>query len=201
MVSKTALEAVYDGTHKPRQTLHQGDGGLGASYAGRGKKNCHAHRRSERRDQGRPLSYPGTVRELLNVYSSLKMSDLSLSEMATDAEDEEGVDEEEAQREKIGRLLEALKQAYDQSKRAANSGRKRRYRAEMRQIAGDIRFSRKLVERIKGRMQACIERIENVEGEIERLSPAAGVGGSKGLEMLYRRFERLEKEAGAPAPS
>ena len=69
----------------------------------------------------------------------------------------------------------------------------------MRQIAGDIRFSRKLVERIKGRMQASVERIEKVEREIERLSQAAGVGGSKGREMLYKRIERIEKEAGVAA--
>ena len=62
------------------------------------------------------LSYPGTVRELLNVYSSLKMSELSLSEIATDAEDEEGTGEEEAQKERIVRLLEALKQVYNRSK-------------------------------------------------------------------------------------
>jgi RNA polymerase primary sigma factor len=69
----------------------------------------------------------------------------------------------------------------------------------MRQIAGDIKFSRQLVERIKGRMQASVESIEKVEREIERLSQAAGFGGSKGREMLYKRFERLEKEAGVAA--
>ena len=145
------------------------------------------------------LSYPGTVRELLNVYSSLKMSELSLSEIATDAEDEEGMGEEEAQKERIVRLLEALKQVYNRSKRAENKEEKDRCRTEMRQIVGDIRFSRKLVERIKGRIQASVERIEKVEREIERLSQMAGVGGSKGREMLYKRFDRLEKEAGVAA--
>ena len=115
------------------------------------------------------LSYPGTVRELLNVYSSLKMSELSLSEIATDAEDEEGMGEEGAQRERIVRLLEALKQVHNRLKRAENKEEKDRCRAEMRQIVGDIRFSRKLVERIKGRMQTSVERIERVEREIERL--------------------------------
>jgi RNA polymerase primary sigma factor len=145
------------------------------------------------------LSYPGTVRELFNVYSGLKMSELSLSEIATDAEDEEGMGEEGAQRERIVRLLEALKQVHNRLKRAENKEEKDRCRAEMRQIAGDIRFSRQLVERIKGRMQASVERIEKVEREIERLSQAAGFGGSKGREMLYKRFERIEKEAGVAA--
>ena len=145
------------------------------------------------------ISYPGTVRELLNVYSSLKMSDLSLSEIATDVEDEEGMGDEEAQRERIVRLLEALKQVYNRSKRAESKEEKDRCRAEMRQITGDIRFSRKLVERIKGRMQASVERIEKVEREIERLGQAAGAGGSKGREMLYKRFDRIEKEAGVAA--
>ena len=127
------------------------------------------------------ISYPGTVRELLNVYSGLKMSELSLSEIATDAEDEEGADEEEAQRERIVHLLEALKQVYNRSKRAENKEEIGRCRAEMRRIAGDIRFSRKLVERIKGRMQTFVERIEKVEREIERLSQAAWRGREQGL--------------------
>ncbi len=144
------------------------------------------------------MSYPGTVWELLTLYSSLKMSELSLSEIATDAEDEEGLGEEEAQRERIVRLLEALKQGYNQSKKADSKEEKDRCRAEMRQIAGDIRFSRKLVERIKRRIQTSVERIEKAEGEIERLWQVAGVGGNKSLEMLYKRVERLEKEAGVP---
>ena len=144
------------------------------------------------------MSYPGTVWELLTLYSSLKMSELSLSEIATDAEDEEGLGEEEAQRERIVRLLEALKQGYNQSKKADSKEERDRCRAEMRQIAGDIRFSRKLVERIKGRIQTSVERIEKAEGEIERLWQVAGVGGNRSLEMLHKRVERLEKEAGVP---
>ena len=66
---------------------------------------------------------------------------MSLSEIATDAEDEEGLGEEEAQRERIVRLLEALKQGYNQSKKADSKEERDRCRAEMRQIAGDIRFS------------------------------------------------------------
>ena len=54
------------------------------------------------------LSFPGTVKELLNVYSSFKQSDLSLAEIASEAEDADEMGEEDAQRERIIDLLEAL---------------------------------------------------------------------------------------------
>jgi RNA polymerase primary sigma factor len=145
------------------------------------------------------LSYPGTVRELLNLYSGLKMSELSLSEIATDVEDDEEMGEEEARRERIVYLLEGLKRVYNRSKRAENKEEKDRCLAEMRQIAGDITFGRKLVERIKDRMRASVERIEKIEREIEPLRREAGVVGRRGRKMLYKRFDRHEREAGVAA--
>ena len=146
------------------------------------------------------LSYPGTVRELLNVYSGLKMSELSVSEIAPDAEDEEGPGEEEARKERIVCLLEALKQVYDRSKKAENEEEKDRCRAEMRQIAGDIRFGRKLVERIKGRMQTSVERIEKVEREIERLRQAPASSGEQGPGDAVQE-DREDREGGRrPGP-
>ncbi len=145
------------------------------------------------------LSYPGTVRELLHAYSGSGMAGLGFSETAPDAEDEAGTGDEEAFREKVLRLMEALKQVYYRSKRAGSEEERGRCRAEMRQIAGDIKFGRKLVGRIKGKMWTSVERIEKVEGEIERLRQAADSGDAKGLDMLYKRIARLEHEGGVGA--
>jgi RNA polymerase primary sigma factor len=54
---------------------------------------------------------------------------------------------------------------------------------------------------MKGRTRTSVERIEKAEREIERLRQAHGVdGASKGVEMLHKRIERIEKETGAHAP-
>ncbi len=113
------LEGVYDEElTNPIKHYIKEMGGVGL-LTREGEKEI-AMRIEEAKEEIREvlLSYPGTVRELLNVYSSLKMSELSLSEIAADAEDEEGAGEEEAQKERIVHLLEALKQVYDRSKKA-----------------------------------------------------------------------------------
>ena len=82
-------------------------------------------------------------------------------------------DEEEAQKEKIVRLLDALKEAFDRSEAGEGEDDKARCWAEMKQIAGDIRFGRKLVERMKNRAGVWFEKIEKTEREIERLEGGA----------------------------
>ncbi|MGD0228944.1 MAG: RNA polymerase sigma factor RpoD [Syntrophorhabdales bacterium] len=146
------------------------------------------------------LSFPGTVRELLNVYSSLKVSDLSLAEITSEAEDEEEMTDVEAQKERIIHLLEALKEAYSRLKRAEDKQERDACWARMRQIASDISLSRKIVERITYRMKVFVERIEKVEKEIERLGKDGGdATGGKRLDLLRKKIERIELEAGVPA--
>ena len=99
------------------------------------------------------LSFPGTVKELLNVYSSLKMSELSLSEIAAEAEDEEETGEEDARRKGSSTSWRRCRRPTSGRRRLRSGEEKRRCRAEMRQIVGDISFSRKIVERIKHRMR------------------------------------------------
>jgi RNA polymerase primary sigma factor len=146
------------------------------------------------------LAFPGTVKELLNVYSSLKMSELSVAEIASEAEEAEEVDEENAHKEKIVRLLELLRQAYLRSKKAGGQEEKVRCEAEIRQIAGEINLSHKIVERIKRRMESAVERIEKIEIEVGRGDRPARNGAAKKLQALRARLARIEQETGTPAP-
>jgi RNA polymerase primary sigma factor len=196
---EVGLEGVYDDdlTNPIRHYIKEmGSMGL---LTREGEKEL-ASRIEETRDEVREilLSYPGTVRELLNVYSGLGMSQLSASEIAADVEDEEGPGEEKAHKERIVRLLEALKQAYDRSETAEGEEEKELCRAEMKQIAGEIRFGRKLVERMKSRTRTSVEKIEKVEREFQRLIQArSSEATSRNAAILYKRIERIEKEAGA----
>ena len=146
------------------------------------------------------LSYPGTIKELLNLYSSLKMSELSLSEIAPETEEAEEMGEEDAQKEKIVHLLEALSQVYLRSMKTEDKREKARCQAEMRQISGDIALSRKIVDRIKNRMEHAVERIEKIEMEIGRQSQPARNGAARRLKDLREKIAGIEEETGVPAP-
>ncbi len=146
------------------------------------------------------LAFPGTVRELLNVYSSLKMSELSVAEIASEAEEAEEMGEEDAHKERIVHLLESLRQAYLLSKKAVEEEEKARCQAEIRQIAGGINLSHKIVDRIKHRMETSVERIERIEIEAGRLDHPARNGAAKKLQALQAKLARIEQETGVPAP-
>ncbi|OPY69725.1 MAG: RNA polymerase sigma factor RpoD [Syntrophorhabdaceae bacterium PtaU1.Bin034] len=143
------------------------------------------------------LSFPGTVKELLNAYSGLKMSKLSLRDITSEADDEEEIDTEaEAQQEKIVDLLERLKHTYQLWKKTGDQEERERYGAEITQIVSDISFGRKMVERISYRMKRSVERIEKVEKEIERYNQQGGDNADGRLDALQNKLERIERETG-----
>ncbi len=78
------------------------------------------------------------------------------------------------ERERTMALLERLKKAHGQLKKASTKREKERYRREMAEIIGEINFSRKLLERIASRMKKFVDRIEKTEAEIERAAQAGG---------------------------
>jgi len=193
-----ALEAVYDEElTNPIKHYIKEMGGVGL-LTREGEKEI-AVRIEESKAEMKEvlLSFPGTVKELLNLYSSLKMSELTLSEIAPEADDGDEIDGEDAQRDRIIDLLEALRQTYQRSKKAGGRKEQERCRAEMRRIVGDINLSRRVVDRIKHRMMVFVERIGTIEREMERRRRTKG--GGKGLEGLRKRLERIELEAGTPA--
>ena len=90
------------------------------------------------------LSVPVTIRELLNTYAGLKMSKLSLRDMLSDADEEDGTDTEaDFQKQKTLELLERLKKAYNLSKKSESPEERDRCLAEVRQIMSEINFGRK----------------------------------------------------------
>jgi RNA polymerase primary sigma factor len=142
------------------------------------------------------MSFPATVKELIDAYAGLKVSELNLRDITSEAEEEEEMEEEEAQKERIMGLLERLKQCHNRSRKAENEGGRESCRAEMRQIVSEINFGRKVEERVHCTMRRLVERIERVEKEMAR-RPLAG--GGKEDETLRKRLQKIEQEAGVPA--
>jgi RNA polymerase primary sigma factor len=143
------------------------------------------------------LSFPATVKELINAYSGLRVSELSLRDITSEVDDEEEMEEEEAQKERIVGLLERVRQCHNRSRKAENRGEKESCRAETRQIMSEINFGRKIEERVHCRLRRLVERIERVEKEMGLRRHVAG--GTKEREMLRKRLQRIEQEAGVPA--
>ena len=137
------------------------------------------------------LYFPATVEELLNAYAGLKMSKVSIRDITSEADDEDETDTEtELQRERTMALLERLKKAHGQVKKASTKREKERRRREMAEIVGEINFSRKLLERITSRMKKFVDRIEKTEAEIERVRQAGARGRTKGSRRSTRGFGR-----------
>ncbi len=145
------------------------------------------------------LSFPVTVKELLNAYVGLKMSKVGLREIISEADDEEEADTElERQKQRTINLLEKLKKAWGQAKKAADEGERKRYEEEIARIIGDINFSKKLLERITFRMKRFVDRIEKAEAEIDRIRQEGGGRRDKGIDILRKKVRKIVEEAGLP---
>ncbi len=146
------------------------------------------------------ISFPVTVKELLNALTALKMSKINVRDITSELDDEEDMDTEaEMQKQRIVTLLERLKLTYNQSRKAETLKEKERCAAEIRQIITEVNFGRKMVEQISHRMKRFVEKIEKVEKEIERYRSQNGNGQENGMQMLLKKLERTEQEAGLPA--
>jgi RNA polymerase primary sigma factor len=146
------------------------------------------------------LSIPVTVKELLNAYVGLKTSQLNLRDITAEVEDEEEMDTEtEMQKQKILNLLEKLKTAYGQARKAQSKKAKERAWAGVRQIITEINFGRRMIERIVYRMKKLVERAEKLEKEISRTKRQRSAGRDANLQALRKKLVRVEQEAGIPA--
>jgi RNA polymerase primary sigma factor len=139
------------------------------------------------------LSFPGTVRELLNALMALKTSKAAVRDITVEADDEEeGEVELEFQRERVISLLERLKEEHSRLKDARKEGHSK----EMLKIITEINLSKKITERIILRMKRYIERIEKIENEITRYKKLQETGNKRHLQALINRKRRLEDEIG-----
>jgi RNA polymerase primary sigma factor len=142
------------------------------------------------------LAFPGTVKELLNALLSLKTSKTTVKDITLEVdEEEEGDTELEYQRERVVSLLERLKAAHGQYE-AAGDGKKAECQRAITRIINEINLGRKITERIVQRMRRYVERVEKVEGEIERHMLASGEGKDPNLPLLNKRLAKIEQEAG-----
>jgi len=145
------------------------------------------------------LSFPGTVKELLNALMALKNSRAAVKDITLEVDDEEEGDAElEFQRERVIALLERLKNVHDQSKQNSN-GKKDKYREEIRKIITEINLSRKIAEKIVLRMKRYVDKITRIEHEIERCKNMKVKEKSKNLMMLNEKKARIEEEIGISA--
>jgi RNA polymerase primary sigma factor len=145
------------------------------------------------------VSFPGTVKELLNVLSSLKTSNASIKDIIFGNDDEDETEfDMELQREKVVELLEELKSVYLQFKDNRN-GNRAKYKAKIKTIIGEINLGKKITENITCRIKKYVEKIYRIEGDIEKCSKSSSKEMAMQLLTLQKKLGKIEQEAGASA--
>jgi RNA polymerase primary sigma factor len=144
------------------------------------------------------LSFPGTVKELLDVLMALKSSKTAVRDITLDADEEE--DEEESteleyHRERVIALLERLKNVHERLKHNSNA-RNDKCREEIRKIITELNLGRKITEKIILRMKRSVDKIAKIEQEIHKNKRLKGKEASKTLRVLNIRKEKVEDEIG-----
>jgi RNA polymerase primary sigma factor len=146
------------------------------------------------------LSFPGTVKELLDALVALKNSRAAVRDITLDVdeeEDEEEGSELEFQRERVIALLERLKNADARSKQNSN-GKKDKCHEEVRKIITELNLGRKITEKIILRMKRSVDKVVKIEQEIHKCKRMKGKGTIKSLGALNIRKEKIEDEVGIP---
>jgi RNA polymerase primary sigma factor len=145
------------------------------------------------------LSFPGTVKELLNALLALKTSKTTVKDITFEVDEEEDVDTElEFHKERVISLLERLKGAYARFK-GDNNGKRSKYWEKIKTIITEINLGRKIIKRIILRMRRYVERIKRIEREIKKYKKLKSREGRKNLAVFYKKLERIEQEIGTSA--
>ena len=127
------------------------------------------------------LSFPVTVKELLDAYAGLKTSKLTLRDITSEADDEDETDTEvEIQKQRTFELLEKLKRAHNRSIKSARAEERDLHRAQIRQIISEINLGRRIVDNIICRMKRYVERVERLEAEIASVAKKGVTNGGQG---------------------
>ena len=142
------------------------------------------------------LSFPGTVKELLQALLALKNSKVMVKDITLEVDEEDETDSElEFQRERVIVLLERLKDAYTHLKQSSSNNNKK-YADEVRKVISEINLSRKITEKIVLRMKRYSERVGKLERDIERCRAMKGKEKARNLAALDARKNRIEQEMG-----
>jgi len=145
------------------------------------------------------LSFPGTVKELLNALLALKTSKTTVKDITFEVDEEEDVDTElEFHKERVISLLERLKGAYARFK-GDNNGKRSKYWEKIKTIITEINLGRKIIKKIILRMRRYVERIKRIEREIKKYKKLKSREDRKNLAMFYKKLERTEQEIGTSA--
>lgn len=140
------------------------------------------------------FSFPGTIKELLHMFNTLKTSKATVKDVTLEVDEEEEVETElEFQKERVMTLLERLKQASVKLEKS-NNGQREGICREIEEIIREINPGRKMTERIVRRMRRYVDRFGKLEREIEKYSNKGPEG--KDLSLIYRRLEKIRYDAG-----
>ena len=142
------------------------------------------------------ISFPGTVKELLNILASVKDSGASIRDILFEPDDEAESDRDlERRRKNIVALLERLRKASALFENARN-GNRSKHRAKVMAIIGEMQLSRRLVERIVLKMKESVERISGIEEEMKAWRKVNTDEAKLQLSLLRSRLVRIEEEIG-----
>jgi RNA polymerase primary sigma factor len=142
------------------------------------------------------LSFPGTVKELLDALVALKNSRAAVRDITLDVDEEdedEGV-ELEFQRERVINLLEKLR--YEDARLRRNScGNKDKCRAEIHRIITELNLGRRITEKLLLRMRRSVDKIARIEEETRKCSRTKRKDAIKICEHERER-KKLNNEIG-----
>ncbi|MBA4418168.1 MAG: RNA polymerase sigma factor RpoD [Syntrophus sp. (in: bacteria)] len=145
------------------------------------------------------LSFPGTVRELLNAFSTLKSLKMNIQDITLEVDEEEEADSElEFQRERVLRLLERLKDVYIAYQEGVNGDRAECW-DEIKAIIAEINLGRKIIERIVQRMKKYIEKIDVLEIDLMKYEESDKRDRDKNIAAAGKRIHVIESEIGISA--
>ncbi len=135
------------------------------------------------------VSYPGTVRVLLNLLPKLKKSGSLIKEITFDFEEEDSGGDVDDETERVLNLLERLKRANDEMGEAKTTSERKYYLDEIRKIIGEINLGKKITETITGEMKELAGKMEELERKIKEAD-------GEEVKSLKEELRRIEKEAG-----
>ncbi len=145
------------------------------------------------------FSFPGTVKELLNILSCFKTSNSNIKDIFFGFNDEDETEIDiDLQREKAIKLLEKLKIVYLQFQEASN-GKKAKYNKIVSEIINEINPGRKIIENIINRIRGFVEKITTIENEMKKYCLSSNREMEVKLSLLQKNIAEIEKKAGVSA--
>ncbi len=137
------------------------------------------------------LSFPGTVKELLNILIALKANRMTAKDITLDVDEEDCTESEiEYHRERLIKKLESIRYIYNKKHISEQDWE------EIKKLISSMNLTRKVIDKIVWRMKRYVEKIEKTEAEIERYKRKHNTDNDKHLTMLYKRIQKIESESG-----